>query len=384
MAAAIASVVPQHPAGFLLNSHHPQPVYPDPAPSAQTTAPVAPKPQPTDPYYGHEETARLSARFIRHVFNCPSDVAPTTRKSFHRIRKVILIKHIEVAPNTKPTETTISLPRFIAYAFHRTRLPTSVAYHALFLLARLKARYPAASCAYGHRLFLTSYMLSSKVICDDTYSNKVCIDFISNFIFSAHICILQSWAIVGQGFYELRDVNLMEREMIHYLSFDLTITAAELEKFTLNVKANYRRGVPKSVYVVVQDKTRENDHFGKGTLEIDTRPLTTVSTSAKRPISIETASNSIVPSHAPIPIQTTITPISPDEEDSPYADSSSSNSSRTSSPPSPYPKTPPYDAVIIGASNRHGAKHNFRGSMQDIRDVVHLGSESNYASPSGW
>src|ERR1700761_9287212 len=51
--------------------------------------------------------------------------------------------------------------------------PSSPSCLPLFLLFRLKSRYPAASCAFGHRLLLTSYMLSSKVICDDTYSNKV-------------------------------------------------------------------------------------------------------------------------------------------------------------------------------------------------------------------
>src|ERR1700761_2669049 len=36
---------------------------------------------------------------------------------------------------------------------------------------------PAASCAFGHRLFLTSYMISSKFICDDAYSNKVSVSY---------------------------------------------------------------------------------------------------------------------------------------------------------------------------------------------------------------
>ena len=54
-----------------------------------------------------------------------------------------------------------------------TCLPLSLAYQSPFLLSRLKSRYPATSCTIGYCLFLTSYMLSSKVICDDTYANKV-------------------------------------------------------------------------------------------------------------------------------------------------------------------------------------------------------------------
>ena len=75
--------------------------------------------------------------------------------------------------NRKPTESTIPLPKSIAYAFHRTRLPLSVAYHSLCPLSRLKSRYPAASCAFGHCLFLTSYMVSSNTICDNAHLNKV-------------------------------------------------------------------------------------------------------------------------------------------------------------------------------------------------------------------
>ena len=53
------------------------------------------------------------------------------------------------------------------------------------------------------------------------------------------MCQFQSWAIVGQGFYQLRDVNLMAQEMIHYLSWDLTISGPDLTAFADRIKANY-------------------------------------------------------------------------------------------------------------------------------------------------
>ena len=55
---------------------------------------------------------------------------------------------------------------------HRTRLHSSVTFAALYLLQRLKARFPAARGSSGHRLFISAFMIASKVICDDTYSNK--------------------------------------------------------------------------------------------------------------------------------------------------------------------------------------------------------------------
>ena len=67
--------------------------------------------------------------------------------------------------------------RPITYALHRTRLHPTGAYNCLFPLSRLKSRYPVASYAFGHRLFLTGYMLSSKVVCDDAHSNKASVSY---------------------------------------------------------------------------------------------------------------------------------------------------------------------------------------------------------------
>src|SRR6201996_3612893 len=55
----------------------------------------------------------------------------------------------------------------------RLHPPPSLRHIPLSSNSHSKSRYSAASCAFGHRLFLTSYMLSSKVICDNTHSNKV-------------------------------------------------------------------------------------------------------------------------------------------------------------------------------------------------------------------
>jgi hypothetical protein len=52
-------------------------------------------------------------------------------------------------------------------------------------------------------------MLASKVIYDDTYSNK-------------------SWSIVGQGMFALREINQMEREMCSYLEWQLKVAPTAL------------------------------------------------------------------------------------------------------------------------------------------------------------
>jgi Cyclin, N-terminal domain len=112
------------------------------------------------------------------------------------------------------------LAHFSAYAIHRTRLPEVVVFTSLFLLARLKERFPAARGSSGHRLFIFAFMIASKVICDDTYSNK-------------------SRFIAGQNLYTLKEVNQMEREMCSYLEWLLHVEAPGLEAFTQRVKKEY-------------------------------------------------------------------------------------------------------------------------------------------------
>ena len=61
-------------------------------------------------------------------------------------------------------------------------------------------------------------MIASKVICDDTYSNK-------------------SWSIVGQGMFALREINQMEREMCSYLEWQLNVDPSKLREFEHTVRS---------------------------------------------------------------------------------------------------------------------------------------------------
>ena len=104
-------------------------------------------------------------------------------------------------------------------------------YAALYLLRRLKTRFPAARGSSGHRLFISAFMLASKVICDDTYSNK-------------------SWSIVGQGMFALREINQMEREMCTYLEWQLNVEPNALKEFEYKVKRDFKGPRPYPSYLM--------------------------------------------------------------------------------------------------------------------------------------
>ncbi|EIW80626.1 hypothetical protein CONPUDRAFT_82776 [Coniophora puteana RWD-64-598 SS2] len=209
MAAVMGPSIAQHPSPFRAahnvsvsqsrQGFHPPPSAP---PKPASTQPSTTR----DPFYGHENAARLCARFITHLFACP-----------------------EYPPSS--SGSTVKLPYFIAYALHRTKLHASVTFAALVLLQRLKARFPTARGSSGHRLFVSAFMIASKVICDDTYSNK-------------------SWSIVAQSMFQLREINQMEREMCQYLDWELNVDPVTLQEFEAMIRKDFAGPGPYPTYIL--------------------------------------------------------------------------------------------------------------------------------------
>lgn len=120
---------------------------------------------------------------------------------------------------TSTTETVPNLARFIGYALSRTRLESNVLFAALLLLQRYKAS-PTARPSSAHILFITSFMVASKVICDNVYSNE-------------------SWWTMSQGMFSLLDMNQMERDMCNSLDWKLEVQELELEGFKSIIACDY-------------------------------------------------------------------------------------------------------------------------------------------------
>ena len=89
----------------------------------------------------------------------------------------------------------------------------------------------SARGSLGYRLFVSAFMIASEVICNDTYSNK-------------------SWSIVGQGMFQLREINQMEREMCQYLDWELNIEPGTLKEFEDMVRKDFAGPGPYPTYVL--------------------------------------------------------------------------------------------------------------------------------------
>jgi len=312
MAAVVGPFPPRHISPSRRPHHKPSKPHPT---YVAVTPPIIPN--IPDPYYGHEDTAKICARFISALFSCPDTPPPPTATT-----------------TTSSSSPSTPLAQFIAYALHRTRLHSCVTFTALFLLSRLKNRFPAARGSSGHRLFISAFMIASKVVCDDTYSNK-------------------SWCVVGQGMFSLREINQMEREMCGYLEWHLNFDPQELQEFESKTRKEYGRGAAVSRPVVPP---------------IITTPLPRISAaeSRKRDISHPYPSppsspspSTPSPSHSNTSSPESATCLTPPSGDGPETVVTSGNSSAVYSGSAASLSSVPSSAVIPPSSKGNIREHGF-------------------------
>jgi hypothetical protein len=108
---------------------------------------------------------------------------------------------------------------------------------ALLLLKRLKTRFPAARSSSGHRLFISAFMIASKVFYDETYSNH-------------------SWEIVAQRMFGLQEINQMEREICVHLQWNVNIQGDELSDFSAHIR--FEHGIVPEVNSCLMPERRLN------------------------------------------------------------------------------------------------------------------------------
>lgn len=130
------------------------------------------------------------------------------------------------SPNNKPL---VSLFDFICALIKHSNVQTPTLMSTLVYLARLKTILPANS--YGiettrHRIFLGCLILAAKNLNDSSPVNK-------------------HWARYTDGLLSNDEVNTIERELLEYLNWDLTITHQDLTNslayFLSPIKAQLKR-----------------------------------------------------------------------------------------------------------------------------------------------
>lgn len=138
--------------------------------------------------------AQLCARFVSHVFSCSMTLPVSV---------------------DRPSEIRC-LDKFICYTLCCTRPDSHVIYAALYLLWRIKMRFPGTKVTFGHRLIVTAFIIAHKVLYDETYTNR-------------------AWIIACQGLFTIREVNQMERDMCYYLDWQFVFGEETLKVFTEKV-----------------------------------------------------------------------------------------------------------------------------------------------------
>lgn len=148
----------------------------------------------------------ISHEMVTHVVNTTLKVIQCKKS------KTIAIP----SPPSSPCKTTTvplpSLMTFITRLIRHTNVYTGTFLSTLVYLQRISVKLPKNSegspCTL-HRIFLACLILSSKFHNDSSPKNAV-------------------WAKYTDGLFQTEDVNLMERQLLNLLNWDLTVSEPEL------------------------------------------------------------------------------------------------------------------------------------------------------------
>ena len=118
----------------------------------------------------------------------------------------------------RPNESIITVSTFLGRVIQSTKISGSTIITALVLINRLKVLNPSCkgSGSSGHRLLLASILIASKTMSDDTFDNK-------------------SWAKASDGFFDLDQVNQMEKEFLKYLDYRVFVSPGEWTSFARTI-----------------------------------------------------------------------------------------------------------------------------------------------------
>ncbi|KEP50044.1 hypothetical protein V565_087810 [Rhizoctonia solani 123E] len=139
-----------------------------------------------DAYYGWEVTAKISARFVTELFDCPSTL-----------------------PGAGPEYP--DLAEFIAYALFLCQFEPKVNDHALYLLWRMKTKHPELKLAHGHGIYLAALGLAAKMAGHED-------------------CSSEHWTMAGQWIFSAKQLEINQERLGELLLWKFEVNPEEMAK----------------------------------------------------------------------------------------------------------------------------------------------------------
>jgi len=148
-----------------------------------------------DKFYGRRELALLCAQTAFELFPVP----PSYEESSDYASSSSASLDADVPP----------VAEWVAYFLYRTALPNTTAFYAIHLLRRVSVSFSADESSgipephlLHHRLLLAAFILATKCLMDDCYSNK-------------------SFAIASRNLFSVSEIDRMELGMLGALGWRL-------------------------------------------------------------------------------------------------------------------------------------------------------------------
>ncbi|KAJ3204427.1 hypothetical protein HDU82_005849 [Entophlyctis luteolus] len=148
-----------------------------------------------------------------------------------------------------PSPPLPPLPLFVAAVAARSKSSHASMLVTAILLDRARERLPASAkglpCT-SHRLFLAALIIAAKAANDKTYKNK-------------------SFVVFTDNLFPVSEINLMERQLLHILDFNIMITSLEYDNVCERIRAvdaQMSAGISSSEPVSVPLPSPPTSHLG--------------------------------------------------------------------------------------------------------------------------
>ncbi|KAJ1310698.1 hypothetical protein OPQ81_009223 [Rhizoctonia solani] len=151
-----------------------------------------------DPYYGHERTAKMSARFIHDLFKCSNTFCDGG-----------------IPDNTYPT-----LDEFIAYALFRSNSDIHVHYYAMYLIWRIHIKHPEMRAHHSHDTYLAALMVAKRMVSPRDYASE-------------------SWSEVGQSIYSLARLADNEQRLCKMVGWEVDVNVTRVGMIEEQIEMKY-------------------------------------------------------------------------------------------------------------------------------------------------